>query len=167
MRWLGAVMIVVGCGMMGYLSSSTLARRTAALRSFVDGLTLLRSEIVDGRTPLPEAAALCARRCTGASARFFTAFCRELAGVQDLAGWYGQILHRPEWDLLPEDIVLLEPLRAVLGRYDGALQAEAIQACCQRLQQNGERAREEQQRRGRVQRATGLCCGIALALLTL
>ena len=93
MRWLGAVMIVVGCGMMGYLSSSTLARRTAALRSFVDGLTLLRSEIVDGRTPLPEAAALCARRCTGASARFFTAFCRELAGVQDLAGWYGQILH--------------------------------------------------------------------------
>ena len=162
MRWLGAVMIVVGCGMMGYLSSSTLARRTAALRSFVDGLTLLRSEIVDGRTPLPEAAALCARRCTGASARFFTAFCRELAGVQDLAGWYGQILHR-----LPEDIVLLEPLGAVLGRYDGALQAEAIQACCQRLQQNGERAREEQQRRGRVQRATGLCCGIALALLTL
>ncbi len=133
----------------------------------MDGLTLLRSEIVDSRTPLPEAAALCARRCTGASARFFTAFCRELAGVQDLAGWYGQILHRPEWDLLPEDIVLLEPLGAVLGRYDGALQAEAIQACCQRLQQNGERAREEQQRRGRVQRATGLCCGIALALLTL
>ncbi len=132
-------------------------------------LELLQSEILVRRTALPMAALLCSQQGSGAGPRFFAALYErmEQAPGQDFAALFRGVLQEGRWDLLQEDRALLEELGPVLGRYDGAVQADAIAACRGRLLQNADRAREEQERKGRISRAAGASFGIALALLVI
>lgn len=115
------------------------------------------------------AALLCSQQGTGAGTQFFARLYQgmEREPAADFAGLYRKTLMEGQWDLLGEDTALLEALGPVLGRYDGATQAEAIAACRARLLQNADRAREEQERKGRICRAAGASFGVALALLVI
>lgn len=85
----------------------------------------------------------------------------------DFAALYRNALAEGRWDLLREDVALMEALGPVLGRYDGATQAEAIANCRARLLQNADCARQEQEWKGRICRAAGASLGVVLALLAI
>ena len=166
-KWLGASLIFLSCGYAGYLTSSTLARRTAAVRSFADGLALLQSEIGGRQTPLLPAFRLCARQTAGEAKRFFEQLCRllEQEPNQPAADLLRQLLEQGDWGLTEEDAGILTALGPTLGRYDGQTQAQALERQRKKLEQNMARAREEQESQGRLWRTAGLFCGAALALL--
>lgn len=166
-KWLGAALIFLSCGYAGYLTSSTLARRTAALRSFADGLTLLQSEIGGRQTPLLPAFRLCAQQTPGEAGRFFDQLGRllEREPNRPAAELLRQLLEQGDWGLTEEDAGILAALGPALGRYDGQTQAQALERQRRSLEQNMARARAEQESQGRLWRTAGLCCGAALALL--
>ena len=169
LKVLGALLITGGLGAAGYLTSFLLAKRASAIRSFVDGLTLLSSEIGEKRTPLPRAAALCARETPGAGGRFWEEFCRLLDKEpgEDLAMLYRKALFQGDWGLEGGDLRELAALGPVLGRYYGDIQVQAIAQCQKRLERNLLAAEQEVSSRGRIARAAGFSAGIALALLVI
>lgn len=168
-KWLGAALIFLSCGYAGYLTSFMLARRTAALRSFAEGLALLQSEIGGRQTPLLAAFRLCARQTPGEAGPFFRRLWQLLEQEPDrpAAGLLRQLLEQGDWGLAREDAAVLAALGPALGRYDSQTQVQALERQRQRLEQNLARARAEQESQGRIWRTGGLCCGAALALLIL
>ena len=84
----------------------------------MDGLTLLSSEIGEKRTPLPRAAALCARETRGAGGRFWEEFCRLLDKEpgEDLAMLYRKALFQGDWGLEGGDLRELAALRRLSQR---------------------------------------------------
>lgn len=169
MKLLGALTVFLACGYAGYLTSYTLARRTAALRSFADGLALLESEIGQRQTPLLQAFDLCAKQIPGEAGRFFAALCLRMEQDQtgQLPELFRQALSREDWGLARQDIGVLLALAPALGRYDSQTQVQVLEQRRRQLEQSMERAREEQAVQGRIWRTAGLCGGAALALLVL
>ena len=169
MKLLGALTVFLACGYAGYLTSYTLARRTAALRSFADGLILLESEIGQRQTPLLQAFDLCARQIPGEAGKFFAVLSGRMEQDQTirLPELFRQVMLEQDWGLTRQDAAILLALAPALGRYDSQTQARVLKQRRRQLEQSMEAAREEQTVRGRIWRTAGLCGGAALALLVL
>lgn len=166
-RMVGAVLLMAGCGAAGLGAVKRLDDRIRDLRELAGGLETLRRELSWQLAPLPKALETAARGTRGCSAQFFE-FCAQ--GVRHLAGTpFHQLwmegLKRCSLRLEQEDMVLLEQLGPVLGRYDADNQQQAIDGVLSRLKQQQAQAAENRQRLGRVYGVLGMTVGLFLVIL--
>ena len=70
-KWIGAVLVVVGCGGFGFSLARETLRQEALLRGLLTSLELMENEIRCRLTPLPQLCALAARGRNGALRAFF------------------------------------------------------------------------------------------------
>jgi stage III sporulation protein AB len=167
-QWVGALCTVAATGGWGWLLAQRVRERPAELAALQAALSLLRTEIGYGRTPLPEALARAGQggppavRClfctaaahlaagTGASAA--EAWQRALEEADAVATW------------TPDDLVELARLGEALGRSTAPEQLRHIDTCAERLRWAEQLARRGLERRARMWLYLGVLAGAALAL---
>ena len=166
-RFLGAALLVAGCGGLGLSAANRLDCRVRDLRELSAGLEILQRELSWRLAPLPEALEAAAGGTHGRAAQFF-AFCaresKRLAGAPFRTLW-SRGLERSPLRLSREDRVLLEQLGPVLGRYDGDSQRQAVENVLTGLGRQQAQAEDDRRRLGRVYGVLGLTAGVFLALV--
>ena len=165
-KWIGAILVICGCGGVGFSIAASYRREECALRRLMNALEFMECELRCHLTPLPELCRQTARESSGTIAGLFSTLARELDSqvapdvqsclraarmvVGEIPGKVGQA-----WDLLG----------STLGRFDleGQIQGlETVRAFCRRELETLSRNRES---RLRSYQTLGLCAGAALAIL--
>ena len=167
MHLIGAVLLVAGCGGLGFGAVSRLDGRARDLRELAAGLEALQRELGWRLSPLPKALEAAAEGAQGRAARFFK-FCAQ--GAESLAGTPFQQLWQEGLAQCPlrlgrEDRAVLEQLGPVLGRYDGDSQRQAVEDALVGLHRQHAQAVEDQRRLGRVYGVLGVTAGLFLAIV--
>ena len=166
-RFLGAAMLILGCGGLGLSAVNRLDGRVRDLRELSAGLEILQRELGFRLAPLPEALEAAAGETKERAARFFV-FCAQ--GSRQLAGIPFRTLWRKGLEQCPlllsrEDRALLEQLGPVLGRYDGDSQRQAVENVLAGLNRQQVQAEDDRRRLGRVYGVLGVTAGLFLVLM--
>ncbi len=167
-KWIGAMLIVAGCGGLGFLMSWNYNRELAAVRQLVRALEYMESDLEYRLTPLAELCRKTAVILTGSLKAAYLAFAGELENqiAPDAAFCMGKALHSvPE---LPKRTAeFLNQLGESLGQFDlpGQLRSlQALRTACTAAAVQMESLRPQ---RVRSYQTLGLCAGAALAILFL
>lgn len=165
-KWIGAILVIGGCGGFGFSLAANYLRQERMLRQMVRTMQYMRWELGYRLTPLPELCRQAADNPGGMLRDVFLNLARELdwQSSPDVPGCMRAALKRSRD--LPRNVrrILLQ-LGHCLGRFDlqGQLQGlEAVQAACE-----GELSvlHKDRDVRLRSYQTLGLCAGAALAIL--
>ncbi len=169
LKMLGVWMIIGSCSALGLSLSREMTARQHALREQIKALQVIKTEILFRRAPLQEIASLLEHACDGRTADFYrltvqTALKKGMT-LQSSALRHRGRLHR--MGLNKDDESAIMDVLQVLGKYDGAAQAETINRSIARLERSLAALREESASKGRLYRAIGVTAGITLALIVI
>lgn len=165
-KWIGAALIIAGCGGFGFSIAAGCRREERLLRQLIQSLQYMRWELQYRLTPLPELCRETGKGTSGVVRDIFLGLARELdwQASPDVSSCMNAALKRNRE--LPRNIrrIFLQ-LGRCLGRFDlqgQLLGLEAVQSACQ-----GELAALNKNRdvRLRSYQTLGLCAGVALAIL--
>lgn len=165
-KWIGALLIMGGCGGFGYSMAAAHRREERLLRQLLNLLDCLESQLQYHLTPLPQLCRWAADRGTGLIRAVFQGLALELERqtAPDVAGCMSSALQRiPE---LPKSIRrICTQLGNTLGLFDlpGQLKGlEAVRHSCQAALTALEQGRDQ---RLRSYQTLALCAGAALTIL--
>ena len=166
-RFLGAAMLILGCGGLGLSAVNRLDSRVRDLRELSAGLEILQRELGWRLSPLPKALEAASEGTHERAAQFF-AFCAQ--GTERLTGapfrtLWSKGLEQCPLRLSREDRALMEQLGPVLGRYDGDSQRQAVENVLAGLSRQRVQAEDDRRRLGRVYGVLGLTAGLFLTLM--
>lgn len=166
-RFVGAVLLALGGLGAGLTAVSRLAGRVRDLRALEGAVETLERELGWRLTPLPEALERTAEGLTGRPARFFRLCGREASALEGrpFREVWVDCMNAARMDLEREDAAILEELGAVLGRYDGDSQRQALERAAARLTAQREKAEERRERLGRLYGILGISGGLLLVIL--
>lgn len=165
-KWIGAVLIISGCAVVGFALAAAQRREEKCLRQLIAALDFMACELQYRLTPLPELCGMAAKENTGCVGHALGRLAEELErqvqpGVDAcMAAALESIGDIPE--------KVKEAFRLMgtsLGRFDveGQLQGlEAVRGYCRRNLEYLTSGREE---RLRSYQTLGICTGAALAIL--
>lgn len=167
-QWIGAALIVAGCGGIGFSMVIFDKREMDALRSLLDAVAFMRKELSYRVTPLPELCRKASSVCSGCVKRFFSLLATELERqiAPDVACCMTAAMAKCP-DIPEKPRVLLERLGTSLGFFGLEEQLTGLDA----LMAEGDTLRQQLEQ-NRTQRLRGyqtlaLCAGAALAILFL
>ena len=167
MRYIGAALLVGGCGGFGLSLTSACRREKTMLRQLMNALQEMEWELKFRITELPD---LCRIAGAAAGGRLKHIFL-ELAGkldageVTDISGSFNAILNRSE---LPRRVRKhLAQLGRSLGRFDLEGQLQGLQAVRMQCRKDLQVLEEQGPEQLRCCRTLLLCAGAALAILFL
>ncbi len=166
MKWIGAALIIAGCGGLGFLMAWNYNRELAFLRQLMRALEYMQSDLEYRLTPLPELSRKTAVILTGRLQAVFASFAEELESqiAPDAAFCMTAALAKVR-DLPKKTTEYLEMLGGLLGQFDlqGQLRGlSSLQECCASCYAQLETSRPQ---RIRSYQTLGLCAGAALAIL--
>ena len=165
-KWIGAILVVLGCGGVGFTMAANYRREEWTLRALVRALDYMTCELQFRLTPLPQLCRQAGRECGTMAGRALTALAEELESqtCPDADGCMNAALSRLE-QVPGATVQALGLLGASLGRFDleGQLQGlEQVRAHCRRELAALESGRDQ---RIRGYQTLGVCAGAALAIL--
>ncbi len=169
LKILGAIMVIVTCGLLGLTVAQSYQKRVEQLRQINTGLKMLETEIVYTATPLPLALDRIGKQMQGPVAAFFTQVAvildkRAANGVT--AAWeVGLQKLSQESVLQAQDLEIIKSLCPVLGISGIEDQIKNLELVRQLLGQQLVSAQEKGQRLGKMWNTLGFLLGITLVLL--
>ena len=165
-KWIGVVLVIVGCGGMGFGMAATCLREEMSLRSLVGALDYMTCELQYRLTPLPQLCRQAGKECRGTVGTVLTNLAEELekqiASDADSC-MHAAIAHTEHLPTAAEKALRL--LGSGLGRFDleGQLRGlEQVRAHCRRELETMAGQRDQ---RVRGYQTLGVCAGAALAIL--
>ncbi len=165
-RWIGAVLVVVGCGGFGFSMARETARQEQLLKELLDILDYMENELRGRLTPLPILCGQVARRQKGVLGRLFSGLARALREHRAPAAEDCLRLILGEYKELPGKVrKLLLLLGRSLDRFDLAGQVKGIAATRSACRREVDALLENRDLRLRSYKTLGLCAGAALAVL--
>ena len=165
-KWIGAVLIMAGCGGFGFSLCADHRHQETSLRKLIAVLDFMACELQYRMTPLPDLCILAAKEAGSDLGQIFTWLGQALedAAVTDVSGAMDDALRSaPELPEKTRDNLLM--LGRNMGRFDltGQLTAlEAVRAGCRRDLEGFSANRDV---RLRNYQTLGLCAGAALAII--
>lgn len=165
-KWIGAALVICGCGMAGFSMCAAYRREEQELRQMVAALDHMARELQYRATSLPELCRQAGQRSSGCVGKIFRNLARELDAqvspdvqscIAVAAAAVGQLPGRVQ-----EAICILG---ASLGRFDldGQLQGlEEVRSYCKAQL---DEMTDGKEKRLRSYQTLGLCAGAALAIL--
>ena len=164
-KWIGALLVIAGCGTVGFSMAWAHKREERLLRNLKDALNFMSCELQYRMTPLPELCHLIATEQKNPVGQTFRWLAMELESqiLPDVEYCMNLCLKKVE---LPKGVE--EGLRLLgqnLGRFhlEGQLNGiETVRNYCDRELESMGKNREE---RLRSYQTLGLCAGAALAIL--
>lgn len=167
-KWIGAMLVIVGCGGFGFSLAAAHKRQETTLRQMMQVLQYMQCELQYKLTPLPELCRQAGKEASGALREVLLNLARELDWQvsPDVGSCMSAALAKSH-DLPGRTRSLMVRLGHSLGRFDlpGQLQGlEALKSACEtELRTLG----KDRDSRIRSYQTLGLCAGAALAILLL
>ncbi len=165
-KWIGAILVIAGCGGLGFLMAWNYNRELSALRQLVRALEYMHSELEFRLTPLAELSRKTAELLTGSMKKVCITFAGELDSqiAPDASFCMSAALSQTP-ELPKKTAEYLKILGQSLGQFDlrGQLRGlESLRGACGTAVEQMEAAKPQ---RIRSYQTLGLCAGAALAIL--
>lgn len=167
-RWIGAILVVAGCGGFGFSIAASYLQEERRLRELIRALQFMQCELQYRLTPLPELCRQAGQASGGAIREVLEGLASELEWqtAPDAASCMATVLGR-SCTLSGRCRRLLNQMGKTLGRFDLEGQLNGLQAVCTACVEASERLQRDRDVRLRSYRTLGLCAGAALAILFL
>lgn len=168
MKWLGAIMILIGCASIGFSKVAAHRNQQRALQQLIRALDHMSCELEFKMTPLPELCRSASEVCTGSVRTVLQQLSVELESqiIPDA----GACIHAAtvKNPVLPEQAdKCLRCLGDTLGRFDLTGQLQGLENVKKLTQFELEQLQRNQDVRLRSYQTLGICAGAALVLLFL
>ena len=168
LKWMGALLIIAGCGGFGFTLAANHRREERALRQLIAALDYMACELQYRLTPLPELCRQAGRESDGCTGTVLVTLAEELEDQisPDVSTCMLAALRKSK-DVPSVAEGCLRSLGGSLGRFDleGQIKGlESVRANCRRELESLSRNKEE---RLRSYQTLSLCAGAALAILFL
>ena len=165
-KWIGALLVVVGCSGVGFTMAASYKREEWALRSLIGALDYMACELQFRLTPLPQLCRQAGQECRGSVGQVLQELARELENqiAPDAAScMHAAISHVPH---LPEEAEkALRLLGSGLGRFDLEGQLRGLEQVRSHCRRELEQMTAHREHRVRGYQTLGICAGAALAIL--
>lgn len=165
-KLIGAILVICGCGGLGFSIAMSFKREEAALRQLIGALDFMECELQYHLTPLPELCRQAGRENRGAVHQVLSALARELEcqiSPDVHSCMHAALVCCPE---VPKRVrKAFEIMGTSLGRFDMEGQVkglESVRAFCRRELEGMSANRDS---RLRSYQTLGICAGAALAIL--
>lgn len=166
LKWIGAVLVIVGCGGMGFGMAASYRREEQTLGQLVALLEFMECELEYRMTSLPLLFQKMAAQSGGCLKKVFTALAAEMeAQISPDAKCCMDVVLSRMCDIPKSVRAALEALGNSLGRFDLEGQLKEITAVKLRCESELEVMRGQRDNRVRSYQTLGLCAGAALAIL--
>lgn len=165
-RWLGAAMIVIGCGSCGFSIAAGKRKEEQMLCQLIRILRFMEAELRYRLTPLPDLCRLASCEVKGTLRVVFLNLYRELSWqkMPDAASCMSAAIQRT--GEVPGRIRrILIQFGQTLGRFDLEGQLQGIQSVRNRCEESMESIRKNRDERLRSYQTLGVCAGAALAII--
>jgi len=165
-RWIGAILIIVGCGGVGFGMALNYKREEAILEQLIKTLDYMRCELEYRMTSLPELCKKAANFSSGCIKAVFTQLGMELDAqiAPDAACCMSAVLKRSS--SIPEKVAsALAELGRSLGQFDLDGQLRGLSVVVRSCEKELEQLQANHPQRVRSYQTLGLCAGAALAIL--
>jgi len=165
-KWIGALLIVMGCGGFGFLVAAASKREEKHLQELYEALSFMISELQYRLTPLSELIARTAEHTSGSLWQVFSALDRELVGqiAPNAEACMRSVLEQtPSVPVLTGNMLRL--LGKSLGKFDLTGQIAGLTLVKETCKENLQKLSKDRTERLRSYRTLGVCAGIALAIL--
>ena len=165
LKLLGAIMIVGSCTLIGLSTNRRLHNRVLVLQEWLSILQEIKSEIVFRSAPITDIMRRFAEKENYFTSKYFQSIYSnlELFGLQTAAEQSKGKLE--ELPLTENDLIELNHIFDVIGRYDILTQTEALSRVIMSMEEQLQDAKLQYGQKGKLYQAVGLSCGIALALI--
>lgn len=165
-RWIGAVLIITGCGGYGFMLCANELQAIRDLRQLVRILEFMMCEIQFHMTPLPEVCLMAGKEVPGPLSAVFIRMGQELSGnvFLDASSCMASALSCfPGADARTHQQLKL--LGTNLGRFDLDGQLKGLESVRDSCRKELELLEDNRSVRLRSYQTLGLCAGAALAIL--
>lgn len=165
-KLIGSVLIIVGCGGVGFSMASAHRKEESALRRLISVLDHMGCELQYRLTPLPELCRRAAEESGGCIHQVLNTLADELANqsAPDAGSCMKAALNKnPKVPAKAKEILL--QLGTSLGRFDLPGQMKGLEAARQTCRQKLDELSDNRDVRLRSYQTLGLCAGAALAVL--
>ena len=164
-KWIGAMLVIGGCGAVGFSMAANHRKAETGLRQLMDALGYMESELTFRMTPLPDLCRLTGNAQKNLVGRAFIALSQALERQvsPDVSACVQEMLSQQE---LPKS--LQEGFRQLgisLGRFDLDGQIKGLQQVRDYCRRELETMSQNREERLRSYQTLGLCAGAALAIL--
>lgn len=166
LKWIGAALVIAGCGMFGFSAASTHRREEAALRQLIGALDYMQCELQFRLTPLPELCRQAAQQSRTMIGQVLLMLADELECQlsPDVESCMVAVLHCGE-DMPERTKRAFEMLGTSLGRFDVEGQVRGLESVRTFCRGELEALSVNREARLRSYQTLGLCAGAALAIL--
>jgi len=164
-KWIGAVLIIAGCGGFGFTLAALHRREEGTLRSIMRALDFMTSELHFHGTPLPELCRGVAEVCENAVGQVFFRLAEELEACQCPRVSVCMDAVLDEMSLPEITRQVLHQLGTSLGRFDLEGQMKGLEESRDMCRRQLEALAENRDSRLRNYQTLSLCTGAALAIL--
>lgn len=166
-KWIGAILILSGCGSFGFLMASAYRAEERLLEALCRALEYMSCELSYQMTPLPQLCRNTAGLLTGKAKEIFIRLASELE--QQVAPDAVSCMRAVQATMnLPDSVQdVLTQLGSSLGCFDLPGQIRGIESCMKNAQGKLRYLNDHRQNRIRSYQTLGLCAGAALAILFL
>ena len=166
LKWIGAVLIIVGCGGMGFRIALSYQRELRTMEQLVQLLDYMECELEFRMTPLPQLCAVTAKLIQGCLGQVLFHLAEELENqVSPDAGCCMNAAIAKVADIPASSKRILSMLGMSLGRFDLDGQLKEISAVREHCHLELDRLRSHRENRVRSCQTLGICAGVALAIL--
>lgn len=166
MKWIGAVLVIVGCSGIGFGIAHGFQREILMMEQLAQLLDFMECELEFRMTPLPQLCLSAVGQSQGSLNRVFRNLSAELENqVSPDAGCCMRAALSKVSDLPESARNILETLGTSLGRFDLAGQLSQIAAVRETCRRELDVLRANKENRVRSCRTLGICAGSALAIL--
>lgn len=168
LKWIGAVLVVTGCGGWGLLLAAGYRKQETMLRKLSSVLRMMQWELRYRLTSLPDLCRMAGKDSSGVLRSVFMDLSRELDQhtAADAAGCMQTVLKR--YDTLPPKVKrILRQLGRNLGRFDLEGQLEGMSCVLGDCKNELENLKKDRENRLRSYQTLALCAGFALVILFL
>ena len=166
LKVIGAVLILLSCGSVGFRMAAVQRREERMLESLCHLLEYMECELRYHLTPLPVLCAATAEQASGALKELFLILTQELENQisPDAGSCMHAALSRSR--SLPQQVAqCLEELGKTLGMFDIDGQLKGLAASQQACQRRLQLLRQNKENRLRSYQTLGLCAGAAIVIL--
>ena len=167
-RYIGAILIFLGCGAFGFAFAANCRREERCLSELVRLLEYMSSELEYRLTPLPQICANAAENASGWLKTVFSALTKELENqIAPDAGACMEAAMLTARDIPQKVKNLLQTLGNSLGKFDLQGQMNEFSVVKEQCQAQLAQMRDKIDVRLRSYQTMGLCIGAGLAILFL
>lgn len=165
---IGAAIIVVCTTAFGFGGVMRLGSRVRNLQSLIMALEVMKNEICERLTPMPELLEMLSKETDAPINRIFKSCYKQMTALGSQSFyfiWKAAIEGTDGLELTADETKTLTDMGHVLGRYDTQEQRAAFSYATRRLEGFLRYAVDEKRSQGKVQAALGVAAGIFVVII--